>query len=278
MTSGNPRPWLPDEPPIEDKCDGCKRGIPQFLYEGGYAVSAYTFDLYRDENLRSWELCGTCGDEFRSFAEDILDLDLNESADCCGFCGENLGERRWEIAFSPTCRDEWVGAPVCGNCKEVTETFVDNLPEAEPDGPDPSNDVYYPAELSEDPVSIDAASVDGAAINSAIGEINSGESVHFEAHNPVTEGRAAEYIVGLGEFECEDRGPLVGAEYPIDNLQDVEGVWLTHCEITHCKIRAHLGHEGPPSFSLQAYGPDGHGGEEVVFSGDVTALRPTSPN
>lgn len=271
--------WLPNDPPIQTKCNGCRRGIPEYFFKEGYSYTVHIFDIPEDELVEKWVLCGDCTDEVTSFAREVLDLteeDNQENQQDCGFCGDELGDARWEFAFSPTWFDEFEGTVLCENCQNVMANFIEDVPESSPNGPDPDGQVYYPSELSDNPVRAQASSVDDRTIVETFSDLDTGDTVYFEAHRSGFEDEPDQYLCGTGKLEEIREGGLIEPEAHLERIEGVDGFWIRRNEPTRYRLQHKVLMEGNDYLWLLADDDEDDFGQRrpPEFAGHVTVLDP----
>ena len=226
-------PWLPSSPAISVKCDGCRRGIPEYLFDEEYALESQISEIQTHGTTETWTHCGTCGSEITTFAREVLDMRKDESYEeeqdkerKCGFCDGPLEDDRWDFAFSSSGVDTWESAVLCENCQDVMTNFVEAVPEQTIDGPDPDNDVYYPQILKEDPLPHRPVDVDGSAFVPVFRDLEEDSIVRFEAWRDSDEGVPAQYVQATGQVTQIQDGGLTHPKATIEPAGDVTGFWL----------------------------------------------------
>jgi hypothetical protein len=156
-----------------------------------------------------------------------MTIDMDESAPSCGFCGDKRDLKDpgpTEFAFRPyQFEDAWEAVQLCQDCVGVLITYLDRVPEADHNGPDPNRNVFYPESLSKNPVNISKEQADHVEILNKFNELSPGERVYFEAIRYGYENYITQYISGEAIVGKYDEGEFIGKSHwtPASKLEGV---------------------------------------------------------
>jgi len=134
---------------VDERCDGCDRGIDQVYLDAGTSFDVWLNDAARSDQPApshgQYHFCGTCVFEVLGLVDEHFEADY-EMPMSCEFCGEPTGSIPAQFTYQPHGTDTTIAHFVCSSCLPIVQQFCEQIPEDQPDG-----DTYKPREPSDRP-------------------------------------------------------------------------------------------------------------------------------
>jgi|GEM_PF-695228 hypothetical protein len=207
---------------VDERCDGCDRGIDQVYLDAGTSFDVWLNDAARSDQPApshgQYHFCGTCVFEVLGLVDEHFEADY-EMPMSCEFCGEPTGSIPAQFTYQPHGTDTTIAHFVCSSCLPIVQQFCEQIPEDQPDG-----DTYKPREPSDRPYTDAKDAVFRYA--KPYNQLMAGDRFVLEARQRATEDFPEQRLKIAASIADRGRNPEDSFEAPLSDIRVLCGNWI----------------------------------------------------